>query len=92
MAKRSNGARAIWNAHTLYSLSLLFLQLWDLRSSTSSPLCELAGHTKGILSVDWCPWDQRLVMSSGKDGHTFIWDITQGKAIAEVSSGETIRL
>jgi len=60
------------------------LQLWDLRSSTTSPLCELVGHTKGILSVDWCPWDQRLVMSAGKDGHTLVWDITQGRAIAEV--------
>jgi protein transport protein SEC31 len=55
-----------------------------LRSSTTSPLCELVGHTKGILSVDWCPWDQRLVMSAGKDGHTLVWDITQGRAIAEV--------
>ena len=63
------------------------LQIWDLRSSTSSPLCELSGHSKGILSVDWCPWDPRLVISAGKDGHTFVWDITQGRAIAEIPAG-----
>ena len=60
------------------------LRLWDLRSSTTTPLAEFAGHTKGILSVDWCPHDPNLLLSCGKDGRTFVWDILQGRAIAEV--------
>ena len=60
------------------------LRLWDLRSSTTTPLCEFSGHTKGVLSVDWCPTDPNLLVSCGKDAHTFVWDIQQGRAIAEV--------
>ena len=63
------------------------LRLWDLRSSTTTPLCEFVGHTKGVLSVDWCPHDPNLLVSCGKDAHTFIWDIQQGRAIAEVPGG-----
>jgi WD40 repeat protein len=62
------------------------LRVWDLRSSTTTPLCELIGHTKGILSVDWCPHDPNLLVSCGKDSHTFVWDIQQGRAIAEVGT------
>jgi protein transport protein SEC31 len=64
------------------------LRVWDLRSSTTAPLCELAGgHTKGVLSVDWCPWDSNLLVSCGKDARTLVWDIQQGRPIAEVPSG-----
>lgn len=30
------------------------VRLWDLRSSTTTPLVELSGHQKGILSLSWC--------------------------------------
>ena len=61
------------------------LRVWDLRSSTTTPLCELSGgHTKGVLSVDWCPWDPNLLVTCGKDAHTFVWDIQQGRPIAEI--------
>jgi protein transport protein SEC31 len=39
------------------------IKLWDLRSSTSMPLATLAGHTKGILGMAWCPHDEHLLMS-----------------------------
>jgi hypothetical protein len=60
------------------------LRLWDLRSSTTTPLAEFHGHTKGMLGVHWCPHDHNLLVSCGKDGHTFIWDIAQGRAVMEV--------
>lgn len=66
------------------------LRVWDLRSSTTTPLCELAGgHTKGLLSVDWCPWDPNLLVTCGKDAHTFVWDIQQGRPVAEIPAGGT---
>lgn len=39
------------------------LKLWDLRASTSMPLATLSGHTQGILSMDWCPHDDHLLLS-----------------------------
>lgn len=59
------------------------VRIWDLRTSTTVPLAEFMGHTKGILSVDWCPHDPNLLISAGKDMHTYIWDIRNGKVIGE---------
>jgi protein transport protein SEC31 len=39
------------------------IKLWDLRASTSMPLTSLAGHSKGILSMSWCPHDEHLLIS-----------------------------
>lgn len=60
------------------------LRVWDLRSSTNVPLAELSGHSKGVVSLDWCTADPSLLLSCGKDGHTFLWDITQGRAVADI--------
>lgn len=38
------------------------LKLWDLRASTSMPLATLQGHSQGILSFDWCPHDDTLLL------------------------------
>ena len=38
------------------------LRLWDLRSSTTQPLAEYTGHTKGISCCNWCPSDAGLVI------------------------------
>ncbi|KAH9094474.1 hypothetical protein LEN26_018312 [Aphanomyces euteiches] len=62
------------------------LRLWDLRSSTSTPLAELQGHTAGILSVSWCPNDAGLVLSSAKDNRTFLWDLFTGQPFFELPS------
>ena len=51
------------------------IKLWDLRSSTSLPLATLSGHTEGILSLSWCPNDESLLLSSGKDNKTILWDL-----------------
>jgi protein transport protein SEC31 len=44
------------------------MRLWDLRASTTTPLAEFQGHTKGVLSVAWCPHDGGLLMSCAKGG------------------------
>ena len=49
------------------------LQVWDLRNATA-PQIELRGHHKGILSASWCPFDSNLLISSGKDNRTILWD------------------
>jgi hypothetical protein len=38
------------------------IKLWDLRASTSMPLASLQGHSQGILSLDWCPHDETLMV------------------------------
>ncbi|EQC35750.1 hypothetical protein SDRG_06509 [Saprolegnia diclina VS20] len=62
------------------------LRLWDLRSSTSTPLAELHGHTAGILSISWCPNDPGLVLSTAKDNRTLLWDLFSGQPTFEFPS------
>lgn len=67
------------------------VRVWDLRSSTTTPLCEFSGgHAKGVLSVDWCPWDSNLLVSCGKDARTLVWDIQQGRPVAEIPSSSPL--
>lgn len=60
------------------------LKLWDLRASTSMPLATLTGHTKGILKTSWCPHDDTLLLSCGKDNRTILWDLFALRPIADV--------
>mmetsp|Transcript_13418 Transcript_13418/g.19769 ORF Transcript_13418/g.19769 Transcript_13418/m.19769 type:complete len:1003 (-) Transcript_13418:151-3159(-) len=60
------------------------IKLWDLRSSTSMPLATLTGHSQGILSLDWCPHDESLLISTGKDNRTILWDLFTLKPIADI--------
>ena len=60
------------------------LKVWDLRSNTSSPLTEFRGHTRGVLSVAWCPHDSNLIVTTGKDNRTLLWDINLAAPIAEL--------
>jgi len=59
------------------------LKLFDLRSSTTVPLTTLIGHEKGILSLGWCPHDESLLVSCGKDNKTLLWDLYSLKPIYE---------
>ncbi|KAL9652844.1 hypothetical protein ABK040_010876 [Willaertia magna] len=67
------------------------IELWDLRKAYA-PIKELGlsgnGHKKGILSVNWCPDDSNLLVSSGKDGRTLIWNPNNGELLGELSSNE----
>ena len=64
------------------------IKLWDLRASMSMPLATTegayGGHEKGILSMDWCPFDESLLVSCGKDDKTFLWDLVSFRPICEI--------
>jgi len=63
------------------------LKLWDLRASTSMPLTTLeGGHAGGVLSMDWCPHDDTLLVSCGNDNRTLLWDLYSLRPIAEIPS------
>ena len=51
----------------------------------------MRGHDKGILSLEFCPSDPDLVLSSGKDGRTLTWSLSSAALghegpVAEVSA------
>ncbi|WPT11630.1 Protein transport protein SEC31-like protein B [Picochlorum sp. SENEW3] len=62
------------------------LQLWDLRNAVS-PVAELSGHSKGVLSLDWSTHDSSLLLSSGKDNKVVVWDVPSRQPRQEMSSG-----
>eukprot|EP00163_Fabomonas_tropica_P033726 TRINITY_DN9004_c0_g1_i2.p1 TRINITY_DN9004_c0_g1~~TRINITY_DN9004_c0_g1_i2.p1 ORF type:complete len:1069 (-),score=197.63 TRINITY_DN9004_c0_g1_i2:94-3300(-) len=59
------------------------LQIWDLRNSLS-PIKDLTGHTKGILSASWCPHDPDLFLTCGKDNRTLLWTPSTGEIMCEL--------
>lgn len=61
------------------------LKIWDLGASTSVPLSTLqGGHSAGILKCSWCPHDETLLLTCGKDNRTLLWDLVRLQAVAEV--------
>ena len=63
------------------------LKLWDLRSSTSVALATLQ-ENEGVLSLDWCPHDETLLLSCGKDNETKLWDLYSLSAVAVIPNTE----
>jgi len=59
------------------------LQLWDLRNSVS-PVKELTGHTKGVLSMAWNVHEPSIMLSSGKDNRSICWDMRNMDIAAEL--------
>lgn len=48
--------------------------VWDLRNA-NTPLQVLSqGHSKGVLSLDWCHQDENLLLSSGRDNTVVLWN------------------
>ncbi|KAI0008491.1 hypothetical protein F4779DRAFT_587029 [Xylariaceae sp. FL0662B] len=56
--------------------------LWDLRNS-NAPERTLQGHEQGVLSVSWCQQDGDLLISSGKDNRTLVWNPQTGERYGE---------
>lgn len=56
--------------------------LWDLRNS-NAPERTLQGHIQGVLSLSWCQQDADLLISSGKDNRTLIWNPQTGEQYGE---------
>ncbi|EFJ32492.1 hypothetical protein SELMODRAFT_230767 [Selaginella moellendorffii] len=63
------------------------LQAWDLRKA-NHPTRVLTGHSKGILSLAWCPSDSSMLLSSAKDNRTLCWDVS-GEIIGELPRGNS---
>jgi protein transport protein SEC31 len=57
--------------------------VWDLRNASAAEMT-LSGHSKGILSMDWCPKDSDLLLSCGKDNRTIVWNTTSGQPIGDL--------
>lgn len=55
---------------------------WDLRNA-SVPEKVIQGHTSGVLSLDWCDYDEHLLLSSGRDNRTLLWDPVEGTMLGE---------
>lgn len=64
------------------------IKLWDLRASMTMPFATTegmpGGHEKGILDLDWCPFDDSLLVSCGKDNKTLLWDLITFRPICEI--------
>jgi protein transport protein SEC31 len=58
--------------------------VWDLRNASASEKT-MSGHQKGILAMDWCPKDSDLLLSSGKDNRTIVWDTESGEPIGDLN-------
>ncbi|KAK5997091.1 Protein transport protein SEC31 [Cladobotryum mycophilum] len=56
--------------------------LWDLRNS-NAPEKSLEGHEGGVLSLSWCQQDSDLLLSSGKDNRTIVWNPQTGEKYGE---------
>ncbi|KAG5983408.1 protein transport protein S31 [Claviceps digitariae] len=57
--------------------------LWDLRNS-NAPERTLQGHEQGVLSLSWCHQDSDLLLSSGKDNRTLVWNPQTGERYGEL--------
>ncbi|KAF0718241.1 Aste57867_1810 [Aphanomyces stellatus] len=70
------------------SLHSPVIRVWDLRASNTVPLVELYGHLdgSGILSVAWCPHDSGLLVSTGTDNRTLLWDLKNRHVTFEIPS------
>ena len=56
--------------------------IWDLRNS-NAPEKVLRGHDSGVLSLSWCPQDNDLLLSCGKDNRTILWNPQTGQAYGD---------
>lgn len=53
------------------------IMTWNLRTP-QEPEKIMHGHTKGVLSLDWCAQDHNLLISAGKDNCVRLWNPVLG--------------
>ncbi|SCU92778.1 LANO_0E02080g1_1 [Lachancea nothofagi CBS 11611] len=57
--------------------------IWDLRNA-NVPLSVLSNaHTKGLLSLDWCKQDEKLLLSSGRDNTCVLWNPEESQVLTQ---------
>ncbi|BFZ58288.1 protein transport protein S31 [Savitreella phatthalungensis] len=59
------------------------IQVWDLRNA-NTPRSTFRGHEKAVLSLAWCQQDPDLLLSSGADNRTLMWNPQTGEQLAEL--------
>ena len=53
------------------------------------PTTLLNAHAQGVLSLSWCPHDTSMLLSSGKDGKAFLWDMTSGQELGSATMSDS---
>lgn len=83
-ANRQRCSAVVWNPDVATQLLVAYdddrqpsMQMWDLRNC-QYPFKETAGHSKGILGVEWNPMDPNLLISCGKDNKLHCWCLNSG--------------
>jgi len=78
-ASRQRCSDVVWNPEKPTQLLVAYdddrqpsMQMWDLRN-VKYPFKETAGHSKGILGVEWNIMDPNLILSCGKDNRLICW-------------------
>ena len=61
------------------------LQFWDLRKNDATQL-EYVGHSRGVTDVAWCAAEPGVMVSSGKDAQTLIWDTHSGDRLGSLDA------
>lgn len=86
---RADFSQVVWHPLQLTKLATAsqsdgcpLIMTWDLRNA-SEPEKILEGHLKGVLSLDWCLQDPELLISSGKDNSTVLWNPIKGTKLGE---------
>jgi len=59
------------------------IEVWDMRYPNGPKLQLEGAHTSSVLGIDWCPHDPALLLSTGDDGRTFVWDAMAGQLLSE---------
>lgn len=73
---RSGAAQVKWNhknSNVLATSHSNILYIWDVRKGTT-PLSVLKGHEGSINSIDFNPFNESEIMSSGNDASVRFWD------------------
>ncbi|CAG98674.1 Mtc5p [Kluyveromyces lactis] len=73
---RSGAAQVKWNhknSNVLATSHSNIVYVWDVRKGTS-PLSVLEGHSGSVNSIDFNPFNETEIMSSGNDGTVKFWD------------------
>ena len=63
--------------------------VWDIRN-TGTPVKRLHGHSGGVTKIEWPAADDRVIISSGKDGKVIAWDVESGSQLTSVFEPSSI--
>lgn len=70
-------------ANVAVSYQSPIIEVWDMRYPNGPKLQLEGAHTSSVLGIDWCPHDPALLLSTGDDGRTFVWDAMAGQLLSE---------